>query len=437
MANVYIRSGAAGAGTGADWANAYTTLAAGFSAKAAGGSFWVSEDHAETTASPITLTSPGLTATPCFVYCVDHLGSVPPVSADLATTATISTTGANNITIAGQSAYYYGIKFQAGSAANAANIVLLAASNSYRNFKACWFVLNNTFNGSTFQFTSSGGTGGTYILLDGCRFTFGDVGQNFSSNVQDGICIFRGGVVDGTGIPSILIVSALPVTTFEGVDLSAFGSGKTLVVATGILAFVTFKDCRLGAAVTVSQTPNTTQQTVIVSRSDSSATNYRIEKYHYTGVQTVERTIVRSGGASDGTTAISWKLTTTANSKWVLPLEAIPIVIWNDTVGSSITVTVYGIWGGGAVPNNDNIWIDCEYLGASSNPQGSFISAGKADNLASGTALASDSSTWGGSTTKFKISATFTPQQKGTIYIYVKAALASSTFYIDPEAVVS
>jgi hypothetical protein len=38
-------------------------------------------------------------------------------------------------------------------------------------------------------------------------------------------------------------------------------------------------------------------------------------------------------------TPISWKITTTANSKWVLPFEAFPISIWNPTTGANVTVT--------------------------------------------------------------------------------------------------
>ena len=49
------RSVAAGAGTGADWANAYTTLSAAFTAKAAGDVFFVSEDHAETGAVALNI----------------------------------------------------------------------------------------------------------------------------------------------------------------------------------------------------------------------------------------------------------------------------------------------------------------------------------------------------------------------------------------------
>jgi len=115
MANVYVRSGATGAGTGADWANAYTTLAAAFSAKAAGDNFWISEDHAETQASEMILTSPGTPSNRCRVICVNHAGSVPPVSADLRTTAAISVTGfANSLFFDGYVSICRGIHFTVG-----------------------------------------------------------------------------------------------------------------------------------------------------------------------------------------------------------------------------------------------------------------------------------------------------------------------------------
>ena len=264
------------------------------------------------------------------------------------------------------------------------------------------------------------------------------LGNCFPSNQDSAIIQIRGGsVVVGASIPTTVFTSQPPILSLEGVDLSAFGSGITLFGAGANSGVVTLKDCRLGASVTIATTPITPAGRILVIRSDSSGTNYRQESYDYAGAQTVETTIVRTGGASDGTTAISWKLVTTANSKWMLPFEAIPIAVWNGTTGSSITVTLFGVWGGGAVPNNDDIWMDVEYLGASGNPKGSFVSASKADFLATGSPLTSDSSTWGGSTTKFKMSVTFTPQQIGIIYIYVKVARASSTFYIDPKVTVT
>ena len=436
MANVYVRSGAVGTGTGADWTNAFTTLAAALTAKAAGDSFFVSEDHAETQASAMTLTSPGTNATPCFIYCVNHAGSVPPVSADLRTTATISTTGNSAITIAG-SAYCYGIAFAAGTGANSVSANLCNGNSNAWKFDACALNLGGTSGGNIVVGSNNVGN---YVEWNNTTVQFAATGSQLKI---DGYWLWRNtpSAITGATLPTTLMAPANGVpglALVEGVDLSALGSGKTLVgTANAAVPFI-LKDCKLGASVTIAATPGAFGANIVdLIRGDSAATNYRHERYRYSGTETVETTIVRTGGASDGTTTIAKKIVTTANSKWVLPFEAIPIAIWNDTSGSAVTLTLYGIWGGGAVPNNDDIWIDVEYLGASGNPQGSFISASKADNLATGSALTSDSSTWGGSTTAFKMAVTFTPQQKGAVYVYVKAAKASSTFYIDPKPVLS
>jgi len=226
----------------------------------------------------------------------------------------------------------------------------------------------------------------------------------------------------------------------EGVDLSALGSGKTITAsnATGGSMPTYLIDCKINASVTIAATPsNVWSSRVDAIRCDSGATNYHQRRYWYEGTLQEETTIVRTGGATDGTTPISWKIVTTANSKWVMPFEAFPISIWNSRTSASLTVTVYGIWGGGAVPNNDDIWFVVEYLGSTGAPLASFATTTKSNNLATGTALASDTSTWGGSTTKFKMAVTFTPQLTGYLRVYVKAAKASSTFYIDPLPVLS
>lgn len=221
--------------------------------------------------------------------------------------------------------------------------------------------------------------------------------------------------------------------TYEGIDLSALGSGKTLVGAITVGSTVLFKDCKLGASVTVATVPAFPGATVTdLVRCDSGDTNYRTERYRYEGTQTTETTIVRTGGASDGTTLFAWKIVTTANSERYLPFECLPISIWNETVGSAITLTVQGIWGGGAVPTNADIWMDVEYLGTSGFPLGSIVTSGPADQLAAGTNLPAGSGTWGGSTTKFALTMSITAQEKGPITVYVKAAAASQTFYIDP-----
>jgi hypothetical protein len=227
----------------------------------------------------------------------------------------------------------------------------------------------------------------------------------------------------------------------QGVDLGNLGAGKTIVGAvTGGYRFV-FQDCKLGASVTLAATPTFRGSTIDFIRCDSGATNYFDSRYWYEGTQSQETTIVRTGGASDGTTTESWKLVTTANSTWLANFESQPITIWNDSTSAITTLTIYGTTTGGGVPKDDEIWAEVEYLGSASTPQGSFVTSTKASNLAASAATnnSSDASTWGGggAGNGFKIVVpSFTPGQKGPINITVKVAKASSTYYIDPKPVI-
>jgi len=103
MASYYVWSGATGSANGTTWANAYTTLTLAYaSGKLAGDVFYVAHDHAESTAGAVTLNVSGASiANPIKVICANRAGSVPPVSADRRATATVTTTGANNITLNG------------------------------------------------------------------------------------------------------------------------------------------------------------------------------------------------------------------------------------------------------------------------------------------------------------------------------------------------
>jgi hypothetical protein len=438
MANVYVWSGATGAGTGADWTNAYVSLNAAMTAKAAGDVFFVAHDHAQTQASALTITSPGTEATPCRVYCVNRAGSVPPVSADLRTTATITTTGAFGITVNGSVSECNGIIFSAGSGAVTVNLVV--GSSSTRTYRLVNCSLRMAGTGAGGRISIGSGVSGAYVYLENTTVQFGSATN----------AIWLHGVTWRNTAP-VVLGATIPATfcsingdiLLEGLDLSPYASGKKIADLAGGVSDVctlVLKDCKLGASVTVATPPlgtSTTSNMLTLIRCDSGDTNYRTERHTFLGVMTTEPTIVHTGGASDGAKTISWKIVTTINSRWEWPFECLPISVWNETTGSAITVTVQGIWGTGTVPNNDDIWIDVEYLGTSGFPLASKATSTKADGLSAGTALAAGSGTWGGSTTKFAMAVTLTPQEKGPLTIYVRAAKASSTFYVDPKPVIT
>jgi hypothetical protein len=437
MATWYIWSGASGSGTGATWANAYTTLQAATAAKAAGDIFYVAHDHNQTQASALTITFPGTETNPNRAYCVNRAGSVPPVAADLRTTAVIATTGANAISLSGTCAEFYGFVLQAGDAANFATITTQSATRTIKLVN-CALRLPNTATTSRIVPAS---VSTSYAVWENVTVEFGNASQSVNLS---GRFIWRNtpSAIVGATIPNILLNqnTAGSQTLIEGVDLSALGPSKTLFSSQTLQnAIATVKDCKLGASLTL-QGANVTNinaaQSMLI-RSDSGDTTYRYERFTTQGSVFTETTIVRTGGASDGVTTIAWRMATSTAATWEFPLECPPISIWNETVGSAITVTIQGIWGTGAVPNDNEIWIDCEYLGTSGFPLASKATSGRATSLSTPAAIPAGSGTWGGSTTKFAMSATFTPQEKGPITVYVRAAKVSSTFYVDPKPVIT
>jgi len=437
MASYYVRSGAAGAGTGADWANAYTTLTAAVSGKAAGDIFYVSEDHNESTAGVVTITSPGSLTSFCFFYCVDHNGTVPPVSADLRTTAQVSTTG-NNILSVNGIGYFYGIIFSSGSGANSVNFVVNNTNTSQQIYDSCALRLGGT-SGGQLQL----GRTNAQVTLNNTTY---QVSASGSTIAVAGPTVWRNtpSAITGATLPTNLISGGNTDLNLImiGVDLSALGSGKTIYGAGSVSGFARLIDCKLGASVTVAGTISGPGRYADLVRCDSGATNYRDERYWLQAIQTVETTIVRTGGATDGTTPISWKIVTTTSAKWVGPFESQPITIWNDSTSAITTLTFYGTTTGGGVPNNDDIWVEVEYLGSASTPLGSFVTTTKSNNLAPSTTTnnSSDGSTWGGggAGNGFKIVVpSFTPRMKGPLNITIKVAKVSSTYYIDPRPAIN
>jgi hypothetical protein len=427
------------------WQAPHARLSAAFTATwgQAGNSFFIASEHAETQSTALTLTSPGTAASPCFAYSVTKT-TVPPASANLSAGASITTTGASNLLLQGH-LYLYGATLNCTSGNNTAGLGLSGGTASCALYlDNCALVIPGTSTSSVMQW--GGSTNNAHLLvLNNTTVKFGSTSQ--SIRILGGPIYWQdtaSAINTGGSIPTSLFGGAnnqmgsrLFVT---GVDLS--GTTGTLVAASGTPYQVFMTDCKLGAAVTVAATPtdNAGSQVDIV-RCDSGATNYRTERYRYEGTQTVETTIVRTGGATDGTTPISWKLVTTANSKWRWPLISQPITIWNDSTSAITTLTIYGTTTGGGVPKDDEIWVEVEYLGASGSPLGSFITSTKADNLAASAATnnSSDGSTWagGGAGNGFKIVVpSFTPGQKGPINITIKAAKASTTYYIDPKPVI-
>jgi hypothetical protein len=388
--------------------------------------FFVADDHAESTVGNITVGTAGSETSPCFTYCVRRTGgSVPPVSADLRTGATI--TASQYFILSGaQYNYFYGLTFAGGYG-------LLMGHTGVGYYERCHFKIDSALGDLSIYQAAYANT----ATWENCTVQFGATNDKI---VIGGNFVWRNtaNAIQGAVIPASALLTTLDEKgklVIEGVDFSALGSGTKLFQTASTTRTVLINDCKIGSGVTIADTPAIVGADTLAIRVDSGDTNYRSEKHSYSGSLTTETTIVRTGGASDGTTPIAWKVVTTANSERIYPFEAFPISVWNETVGSSVTVTVE--CRGAAIPNLDEMWMDVEFLGTSGYPLGNFSTTGHADLLATGTANTSSSETWGGSTASFKLVKAITPQEKGPITVYVKVAKASSTYYIDPKVTLS
>ena len=416
--------------------HARMTAAAAANWFAAGNTIYVGDNHAETAAALTQFNPTGSATTIGKFICHDHTGSYPPTSANLMTTATITAASGNSILLfngtPSGSYYLYGLTFSVNG-----------TTFSFNSGPPGVVVLERC----SLQFTSAAGVislnANIYFLFNNTTVKFGGVAQSLSVNA--GVFVWQNTspvLAAGSTVPTNLIVTNNTTcnVVLEALDLSQVTSIVSPSISS-VLPVVTVRDCVLNAALTAI-VPTSLGSMFQFVRSDSAATAYKSSRYEYEGTETTETSITRVGGASDPAgQAQSRKIVTTANSQWLRPFKAEPYAIWNPVTGANVTVTVYGTVNAGALPNNDDIWMEVEYLGSSSSTLGTIVNTTKANLLAANAAVASDSSTWNGGGSgagwsPFKLTTTLSSPQLGMagyIHVRVKAAKSSATYYIDPQ----
>lgn len=447
MATIYVRStDGNNADNGSTWALAKATIAGAAAIDAAGDTVFVSDAHAESTAGAVTLTFAGTPATPSRLLCGDDAAE-PPTA--LTTTATVTTTSSGTLTISG-SIYCYGITFIAN-----AETTLCAdpgGTGNVQEYKNCSIQTTNAGSAGSFFFGGANNYTPRLRLTDS-TLKFAATGQKcwiFSATEIDG-----GSIVSGSTTPAYVFTFGTDRTqgrlTVSGFDFSNLSSSMVLCNGAGVgTGLMVFRNCKLPASwsgTLITGTIPGPGARYEMHNCDSTDTNYRLWVEDYAGSTKHETTVVRTGGANDGTTDVAWKMVTSANAEYpLIPLVSPERVIWNDTTGSSKTVTVEIVHdsagaGSGSKFQDDEVWLEVMYLGTSGFPLGGWISDAKANVLATAANQADSSETWTttglASPVKQALSVTFTPQEKGYIHWRVVMAKASKTCYVDPKATVT
>lgn len=439
MANIYVRSTDGNdADDGSTWALAKATLAGALVIATASDIIWVSQDHAESAAGAKTLTFP---TTPGLRILCGNDSAEPPTA--LATTASITTTGNNAITIPSGFAYVYGVIFNSGTGNSAASDLLIAGAALAKGmvFESCQF--NNLSTSASADpkigAPASANNDDDLLTFINSSFSFGSTGQTIFA--QYGRLIFQGITLTGASAPSTLFTLLANVgtdMTIEGSDLSGLAFTNMFDVTAAGTIKVTLRNTKLPASITVvtGTNPGPGGPLVRMHNCDSADTNYRFAEHSFEGSIVNETTIVRTGGASDGTTPIAWKMVSSAGTLFWHPLQSPEIVRWNEAVGSPLTVTVEFVHDSVTNAQDDEIWLEVEYLGTSGTPLGIRASDRMTNILSTPADQADSSEAW--TTTGLanpntrKLSVSITPQEKGFIHARVMVANPSTTYYIDP-----
>jgi len=446
MANYYVRSAAAGAGDGSTWADAFTTITLALSGKAAGDVFWIADDHAESTAGAVTLTSPGTAGLPCRIICVNTHATEPPTAK--ATSATVTATGTVNLSFAAGFAYCYGITFNCGTGSSTV-VLQWSTTAAGWEMEACKFsVLSSGASSRINVGNSTAGAAQIQVTWRNCTVRFTGVAQGISLRGARFCWWNTATAVDAAGtIPTTLLLPGNQYggqAEIAGVDLVVIDSGNNLVDGTQAVPHrILVRNCKLGSSFTTMTGtivgPGGTE--VYVENCDSGDTNYKMEHYKYQGSIKQEIVIVRTSGASDGTTPISHKMVTLATGPTLFsPLEGPWMAAWCDSTGAK-TVTVEIVHDSVTALTDAQVWLEVEYLGDGSFPLSAFANDRVADHFATPADQTASVIAW--TTTgitdvnKQKLAVAFTVAEKGPIRARVMLALASKTVYVDPLLTVS
>lgn len=449
-----------------NWANPHARTANSLQATwggVAGNTVYVASASQEiSTVSQVWPNTANNWANPTKVLCVNAAGSMPPAATDLTTGALVAASTAGDVRFNVSGLYVYGVEFRLGNVNLAASIIgYLAnsggtAANCSQVFKNCRFTVGSAAATSGWQFGQTTFNVGGYVEFEDCQIGMVNASQTFFSGIGPAKFIWRNpsGAVGATGISGGIPQFSLFTPTaqshsldgyVEGVDLSALSAALFKTPGTISGGNFVFKDCAIRGITGPYVTGSPAGPDVSYVRCDSAGTNYQYMRGQYQGQLLTETSIVRSGGGAIQGTPISWKIVTSANSSWASPFKSPQVMVPNYVVGSSKIITVYGTINAPGLPNNDEVWVEVCYLGSSSSPLGTVKTSTKVSILAASNPVGTDGSTWGGGGsgvgwTPFALATTLTSPNigmQGGIYVLVKAAKPSTTYYIDPKPVIS
>jgi hypothetical protein len=381
------------------WAAPHARFCSGLNWCATGDTVYVAANHAETQSSAMALSGNTNSGAGYTAICVDSTGSghVPPQSGDARTTATIATTGTTAITLNVTVLYAYGLNFTLGSGAGATTLQFgyITAGGTHR-YESCTFVFGATGASVINLWPNNSSVSSVHDWTD-CQVTTANVGNFIAINM----CNFRWkntaglAAVTGTAVTTNAVfrdVFGGGSAYLDGLDFSGVAHTRLILSANSLQMVLV--NCKLNAATALANAPGEWGAVLDMIGGGSAGLAYYNERWTYSGTLTTDIAVVHTGGASDGTTTVSWKIVSNSLTKLLLPFEAMAIAQWNSSTGSSKTVSFEAIANASAVLTNAQLWATVTYLGTAGSVVSATGTTGLATPLTTATNITTSSVAW-------------------------------------------
>lgn len=407
---------------------------------AAGDTVYVHNAHAEanTSASLAATMAGGTVAAPIKIYCVDK-------ASDTLSTGALVWCHVNSATLAFTGyAYSYGVTYKGDydlqfkdSSIGCSWILEGAGTDVLVLVTASRFLILGSSIGSS--------KANCLVILNG-NINMPNADNAIQAHCQEKFEWIGGSLIAAAGLTNLIASDAtysVKKMTFRDLDLSACGSGANARALINVNCStpqdILFERCKLSSAAGFTLTKDAWifPMSGKISFHHCSAGNaaYDFHEVSFEGTTSDETTVVRTGGASDGTTPISMKMVSSAGAvDRIWALESPAIHGWTDSTTEK-TFTVEVIHDSVTALQNDEIWMEFEYAVDNTSGRGG-VTRTRCMPLAAAADITSSAETW--TTTGLtnpntrKLSVTVTPGKAGPIAARVYIAKASTTAYVDP-----
>ena len=414
-------------------AKAATTFAVAAAQAVAGEDILIGMDHVEDPGANITYNFAGTETAPVRVISINTTTE----AYDKADNIQIDNNGGVRDIFINDHVKFYGVSLRWG------DDLIINTVDCHVLFDDCELEGDRT-SGAGCEFGATAGR--NVVELVNTNVKFPNSNSSAGINLNTGIFEWIGGTLTlGATMPTALFQSAglRTQTVFvAGVDLSALSSAIFSVSGSKII-LAEVHECELHAS--VSLTTGTMAETgtrILMSGCDDTTGNklYRMEYVDFWGSTVHDAATFRTtGGASDGTTPISWKMVSTGNAKeFSEPTKSPPIPgVWVDSTGTK-TFKVNCLWDSATDIQNDEAWLEVEFLEASADTGSGFANDRPADVLAAPADQTTNAVPWTISPSmtnanEFELSVTVTVNRVGPAIIKVCLAKPSTTIFADPK----